>query len=67
VIDKEIKPMLQQDGGNIEFLDFRDNKIQVRLQGQCRACPSAGVTLRHTVEGKLREFLSADLTVENID
>jgi len=66
VIEKEIKPMLQQDGGSIEFVDFHDNKVQVRLQGRCSACPSAGVTLRHTVEDKLREFLSPDLTVENI-
>jgi len=66
VIDKEIKPMLQQDGGSVEFLDFRDNKVQVRLQGRCSSCPSAGVTLRHVVEGKLREFISPDLVVESI-
>lgn len=66
VVEKEIKPMLQKDGGSIEFVDFRDNKVLVRLQGRCASCPTAGVTLRHTVEGKLREFLSPELVVENI-
>ncbi|MDD3117801.1 MAG: Fe-S cluster assembly protein NifU [Victivallales bacterium] len=66
VIDREIKPMLEKDGGSIEFVDFRDDKVQVRLQGRCAACPSAAVTLKHTVQAKLQELLSPVLTVENV-
>jgi NifU-like protein len=66
VIDKEIKPMLESDGGSIELVDIHDNIIQVRLKGRCAVCPTAQVTLKHTVEGKLREFISPDLHVESI-
>lgn len=66
VIDREIKPMLEKDGGSIEFVDFRDDKVLVRLQGRCAACPSASVTLKHTVQAKLQEFISPSLTVENV-
>ena len=66
LIDREIKPLLEKDGGSIEFVDFRDDKVQVRLQGRCAACPSAAVTLKHTVQGKLQELLSPSITVENV-
>jgi NifU-like protein len=65
VIDSEIKPLLEQDGGSIELLDIRDDVVKVRLQGRCATCPVAGITLKHTVQDKIREFVSPDLTVEN--
>jgi NifU-like protein len=66
IIDKEIKPLLEQDGGSIELIDIKDHVVVVRLKGRCASCPTASVTLKHTVEGKLREFLSPELIVENI-
>ncbi len=63
IIDREIKPLLEQDGGSIELIDVQGNKIIVRLQGRCASCPAAGATLKHTVEDKLREFVSPALEV----
>ncbi|MEA3429068.1 MAG: NifU family protein, partial [Thermodesulfobacteriota bacterium] len=36
-IDK-IRPMLQADGGDVEFVDFKDGVVTVRLQGACAGC-----------------------------
>lgn len=66
VLDKEVKPLLEQDGGSIELIDIQGCKVVVRLRGRCASCPAAGVTLKHTVEDKLREFVSPELTVESI-
>ena len=66
VIDKEIRPLLEHDGGSIELVDLAGNNVIVRLTGRCSSCPSAGVTLKYTVQDKLREFVSSDLTVESI-
>ena len=66
VIDKEIRPLLEHDGGSIELVDLNGNNVVVRLTGRCSSCPSAGVTLKYTVQDKLREFVSSDLTVESI-
>lgn len=63
IIDREIKPLLEQDGGSIELIDVQGNTIVVRLQGRCASCPAAGATLKHTVEDKLREFVSPELEV----
>jgi Fe-S cluster biogenesis protein NfuA len=54
VIDR-IRPMLQNDGGDIELLDVIDNKAKVRLKGHCVGCPSAQMTLFMGVETILKE------------
>ena len=55
VIDT-IKPMLQNDGGDIEFVDLEeDNTVKVRLQGACKGCPGAQMTLKMGVERLLKE------------
>lgn len=66
VIEKEIRPLLEHDGGSIELVDLDGSKVIVRLTGRCSSCPSANVTLKYTVQDKLREFVSSDLTVESI-
>ena len=66
IIDREIKPLLERDGGGIELVDLQGTRVVVRLQGHCASCPAAGATLKHTVEDKLREFVSPELTVENV-
>ncbi len=64
VIDKEIRPALERDGGSIELADIEGNTVKVRLKGRCAACHNAGLTLKKLVESKLREFVSEHLTVE---
>ena len=55
VIDS-IRPMLQNDGGDIEFIELTaDNAVKVRLQGACRGCPGAQMTLKMGVERLLKE------------
>lgn len=51
-----IRPMLQNDGGDIEFVGIdEDNSVRVRLQGACRGCPGAQMTLKMGVERLLKE------------
>lgn len=64
-IDREIRPSLQIDGGDIELVDIDGKDIYVRLKGTCTNCPSAGFTLKSFVEAKLREFVGEELNVIN--
>ena len=64
VIDKEIRPLLEKDGGSIELVDIVGNKAIVRLKGRCAVCQTSQVTLKKTVEQKLREFVSPEIEVE---
>ena len=56
-VDSEIRPFIQQDGGDIEVTGFDQDTgiLRVRLQGACSTCPSSIMTLRFGVELRLRE------------
>lgn len=62
-IDKEIRPMLAQDGGDIELIDVAGNEVIVALRGQCSSCASAAYTLEG-IEEKLREMVYPDIIVK---
>lgn len=65
-LEREIKPALQKDRGDIELVDVVDNKVYVRLQGSCATCSKSQVTLKNHVEAKLRELVTQDLVVEEV-
>ncbi len=65
-IDREIRPILQKDGGDLELIDVDRNVVQVSLRGTCSQCRVASFTLRDVVEAKLREFVTEDLVVEEV-
>jgi Fe-S cluster biogenesis protein NfuA len=46
IIDEKIRPALERDGGGIEYRGLEGNKVKVALQGACRGCPSAQITLQ---------------------
>jgi NifU-like protein len=63
-LEREVRPMLQQDGGDIELVDVDANRVIVALRGRCAMCRAAGFTLDGLVGAKLREFVAPDLVVE---
>ncbi|PIR17475.1 MAG: hypothetical protein COV46_04075 [Deltaproteobacteria bacterium CG11_big_fil_rev_8_21_14_0_20_49_13] len=55
VLDAQVRPRLAMDGGNIELIDVKDNKVYVKLQGACGCCPGAQMTLKMGVERILKQ------------
>lgn len=60
-----IRPALQNDGGDIDFLRVEDKNVYVRLVGACAGCPMSQITLSNGVQRYLREAVDPDLTVIN--
>ena len=55
-LDK-VRPMLQQDGGDVEFVEW-DKKtkiVKVRLAGMCVGCPMAAITLKQGIEEEVKK------------
>ncbi len=65
-LEREIKPALKKDGGNIELVDVDGNNVLVKLQGTCATCAASQITLKNYVELKLREFVAPELLVEEV-
>ncbi|MBC7779145.1 MAG: NifU family protein [Proteobacteria bacterium] len=60
LLDDQIRPYLQNDGGNLEVIDLTDTELVVHYQGACGSCPSstAGTlsaieNIVHTIEPDL--------------
>jgi len=65
-LEREVKPSLQKDGGDIELIDVDGNTVLVKLRGTCATCVASQVTLKHYVESKLREMVTPELVVEEV-
>jgi len=65
-LEREIRPALRADGGDIDLIDIEGNKVLVALRGSCSSCRAAEVTLKQYVETKFKEFVSPEISVEEV-
>jgi len=65
VFEREVRPTLRKDGGDIELIDVDGNEVIVSLRGACGSCAKSRTTLKEYVEKKLREQVLDTLTVED--
>lgn len=63
VIEHDVRPILQNDGGDIELIDVRGDEVVVAFKGRCSACSMAHITKTAVVEHKLRDMVSPDIVV----
>jgi NifU-like protein len=66
ILENEVKPVLAEDGGDVELFDVSGNLVQVILKGACGSCSSSTVTLKMAIEARLRDQISPDIIVESI-
>jgi NifU-like protein len=65
-LEREVRPELRKDGGDIELVDVDGDRVMVKMRGRCASCAASQVTLEHYVESKLRELVTPDLFVEEV-
>ena len=51
---EDIRPALQADGGDLEFVGVEGKVVKVRLTGHCAGCPMAQMTLQRGVETRVK-------------
>lgn len=67
VLDLEIRPVLLEDGGDVDLYDVDGNLVYVSLQGACGQCASSRLTLKGFIERTLRDRVAPDLVLETLD
>ncbi len=63
---KKIRPMLQADGGDVEFVEVENGVVKVRLQGACAGCPMSQMTVKNGIEKLLKAEIPEVEAVEAI-
>lgn len=69
VVISSLRRYLQADGGDIELIgvDEATGKVSVRLQGACKGCPGAAMTLKMGVERHLKEKVAGVTEVISVE
>ncbi len=55
ILERDVRPYVEQDGGEIRFAGYREGIVEVVLQGACAGCPSSSITLKMGIEARLKE------------
>jgi len=64
----QIRPTLQRDGGDVEFVDISsDQVLKVRLTGACQGCPMSRITLKEGIEKFVKSELPTIRAVEAVE
>lgn len=65
---QKIRPSLQADGGDVEYVSFDEKTgiVKVKLQGACSGCPMAAMTLKNGIEAFLKENIPQITSVERV-
>ncbi len=63
ILDREIRPAVAMDGGDITFEKYEAGVVYLYLQGSCSGCPSSTMTLKMGIETRLREAIPEILEV----
>ncbi len=59
LVEERVRPFVQQDGGDVEFVSFDSDSglVKLRLCGSCSGCPKSNITLKHGIERMLRHYV----------
>jgi len=57
ILETKIRPMVQEDGGDVHLVKFEDGIVYLQMQGSCSSCPSSVVTLKHGIENMLMHYI----------
>ncbi len=65
---EQVRPALQRDGGNVELVEVSEaGEVSVRLQGHCKGCPMAQMTLKNLIERVVMESVPEITGVTAVD
>ncbi|MCJ7587274.1 MAG: NifU family protein [Candidatus Aminicenantes bacterium] len=63
---KKVRPSLQADGGDVEFVGYQDGVVKLRLKGACGGCPMSQMTLKMGIERILKKDIPEIKEVQSV-
>ncbi|MBF0714308.1 NifU family protein [Gemella sp. GH3] len=63
---EKIRPKLQLDNGDIEFINYKDGVLKVRMLGACSTCSVADITMKYAIEDVIKSKIPEIKKVLNV-
>jgi Fe-S cluster biogenesis protein NfuA len=57
LLENYVKPAVEMDGGAIQFLNYENGVVRLKMQGSCSGCPSSMITLKAGIEGMMKRMI----------
>jgi len=67
ILDREVRPGLQADGGDLQVMEYTDNILTVKYEGACGNCPSSRFGTLQGIESILRHEFNPEIQIAAID
>lgn len=67
LIDSKIKSFIHSDGGDIQFIEYKEGIVYVKLLGACHGCPMSKVTLKDGIQELLQHYIPEIKSVEQVE
>jgi len=67
ILDTRIRPTVQDDGGDVQFVSYKDGLVELMLRGACRSCSSSTITLKLGIENMLMHYIPEIKEVRQVD
>ena len=69
ILQARIRPFVQEDGGDIRYVDFEEDEgiVLIQMKGSCAGCPSSSVTLKNGIENMLKHYVAEVSEVRAIE
>jgi Fe-S cluster biogenesis protein NfuA len=64
---KKLRPYLNQDGGDLDYVDFKDGIVYIKLLGACVGCSSSDDTIKNAIETMMLEDVPGVIGVESVE
>ena len=65
ILDK-IRPYLNSEGGDLDFVKFEDGIVYIKMLGACIDCGALDSTLKDGIEALLLEYVPEVIEVRNV-
>ncbi len=62
----KIRPKLLIDGGDIEFINFKNGILKIRMLGECSTCSLIDITMKYAIEDRIKEKIPEVKQVLNV-
>ena len=66
ILQSKVRPAISQDGGDVQFKEYKEGVVHLQLKGSCVGCPSATQTLKNGIENLLKNRVPEVNMVEQI-
>ena len=64
---EKVRPYIQRDGGDLEYLRYNEGIVYIKMYGACVGCASIDSTVKEGIEALLLEEVPGVIGVEVVD